>query len=172
MLDSRAPDAAREQAASEAKARLEAKGEILHEANWGVRKMAYQIDRRDTSDYRFYKFNGNKELLDELGHSLKIDDSVLRFRIFKADLEAPTAEPPDSEQIMRRDEDDRERGGRREGRGGPRRPRRDDGERGGDGGRGDDAGRRDDASHRDDASRRDDATGEARDRPPAAASAE
>lgn len=126
MLDSQAPDAQREQAASDAKAKLEAKGEILHEANWGIRKMAYEIDRRATSDYRFYRFNGDKDLLDDLDHSLKIVDTVLRFRIFGSDPDALTAEPPDSEQIMRRDDDDRERGGRREGRGGPRRPRRDE----------------------------------------------
>ena len=127
MLDSRAPDAARDQAAAEAKAKLEAGGEILHEANWGIRKMAYQIDRRETSDYRFYKFNGDKSLLDELDHSLKITDAVLRFRIFKSEPDALTDAPPDTEQIMRRDDDDRERGGRREGRGGPRRQRRDEG---------------------------------------------
>lgn len=126
MLDTQAADAAREQAAADAKAKLEAKGEILHEANWGIRKMAYQIDRRESSDYRFFKFNGDKDLLDDLDHSLKITDAVLRFRIFRSEPDAPTMVPPDTEQIMRRDED--ERGPRREGRGGPRRPRRDEDE--------------------------------------------
>lgn len=128
MLDPEAGDEQREKIAADAKSKLEAAGTIEHEANWGVRKMAYEIDRRPEADYRFYRFTGGKELLDDLGHSLKITDGVLRHRFFKTEHDAPTMTPPDTEQIMKRDEDDRERGGRRDGgRGGPRRPRPDAG---------------------------------------------
>ena len=98
------------------------KGELKHEANWGIRKMAYEIDKQGEADYRFYRFTGGKDLLDDLDHSLKITDGVLRFRIFKVDADSPTIVPPDTEQIMRRDDDDRERGGRRGGDDGPARP--------------------------------------------------
>ena len=130
MLDPQAGDEQREKIAADAKSRLEAAGTIEHEANWGVRKMAYEIDRRPEADYRFYRFTSGKEVLDDLGHTLKITDGVLRYRFFKTDHDAPTMTPPDTEQIMRRDEDDRERGGRGGGgRGGPRRPRSDSGDR-------------------------------------------
>lgn len=126
MLDPQAADEAREKVAAGAKAKLEAAGEIKHEANWGMRKMAYEIDRRGEADYRVWRFTGGKDLLDELDHTLKITDGVLRFRIFKVPADSPNIVPPDTEQVMRRDEDDRDRGrGRgRDDRGGPpRRPR-------------------------------------------------
>lgn len=123
MLDPEAGQEQRDKLAGDVKSKLESGGEILHEANWGIRKMAYEIEKHESSDYRFFRFNAEKALLDDLDHSLKITDGVLRFRIFKVDADAPIIVPPDTEQIMRRDED--ERGGRREGRG-PRRPRGDD----------------------------------------------
>jgi len=133
MLDPQVEDDARDKVAGEAKAKLEAQGEIKHEANWGVRKMAFEIDKRGEADYRLFRFAGGKELLDDLNHSLRITDGVLRFRIFTVDEDSPTTVPPDTDQIMRRDEDDRDRGrGRGRDRGdrddrGPRRPRPDSG---------------------------------------------
>jgi small subunit ribosomal protein S6 len=128
MLDPDTGDEQREKIAGDVKSKLESGGEILHEANWGMRKMAYLIEKHESSEYRFFRFIGELALLVDLDHSLKITDGVLRFRIFKSEPDAPVIVPPDTEQIMRRhDDDDRERGGRREGgRGGPRRPRYED----------------------------------------------
>lgn len=130
MLDPQAGDEDREKVASDTKGRLESQGTLNHEANWGLRKMAYEIERRGEADYRFYRFTGEKPLLDDLNHSLRITEGVLRFRIFRVEPDAPIIVPPDTEQIMRRDEDDERggrggRGGRRDDRGdrGPRRPR-------------------------------------------------
>lgn len=117
MLDPQVGQDARDELAADTRSRLESKGTITHEATWGLRKMAYEIRKRGEADYRFYRFNGGKDLLDDLNHNLRITDGVLRFRIFKVDADAPTTEPPDTEQIMRRDEDE----GRGRGRGGPRR---------------------------------------------------
>jgi small subunit ribosomal protein S6 len=129
MLDPQAGDEQRDQIAADTKSRLEGAATIEHEANWGIRKMAYEIDRRPEADYRFYRFTTEgSALLDDLGHALKITEGVLRHRIFKTEHDAPTMTPPDTEQIMKRDEDDRDRGrGRGGDRGGPRRPRPDAG---------------------------------------------
>lgn len=126
MLDPQAADEAREKVAADAKAKLEAAGEIKHEANWGMRKMAYEIDRRGEADYRVWRFTGGNDLLADLDHTLKITDGVLRFRIFKVPADSPNIVPPDTEQVMRRDEDERPRGRGRDDRdrgGPPRRPR-------------------------------------------------
>jgi small subunit ribosomal protein S6 len=124
MLDPQIGDEQRQKLAADAKGRLEAAGTVNHESTWGLRKMAYEIEQRSEADYRYYRFRGDKVLLDDLDHALKIADGVLRFRIFKVDPEAPVMVPPDTEQIMRRDDDDRGRGrgrGRREDRA-PERP--------------------------------------------------
>jgi small subunit ribosomal protein S6 len=121
MLDPQVEQDARDKLAADTKSRLESKGAITHEATWGLRKMAYEIDKRGEADYRFYRFNGGKDLLDDLNHNLRITDGVLRFRIFKVDADSPTTEPPDTEQIMRRDDDEGRGRGRRDDRGGPRR---------------------------------------------------
>ena len=127
MLDPQAADEQRDAIASTARGKLESQGTLDNEATWGLRKMAYEIDRRGEADYRYFRFSGEKALLDDLGHSLKITDGVLRFRIFKVDPESPMIVPPDTEVIMRRDEeDDRGRGRGRGGDRGPRRPRDDD----------------------------------------------
>jgi small subunit ribosomal protein S6 len=130
MLDPQLGDEQREALAADAKSRIEANGTIGSEATWGLRRMAYEIQRHTEADYRYYRFNGGKELLDDLNHALRIADGVLRFRIFKVGPESPVITPPDTAEVMRRDEDDdrgRGRGGRRDDRG-PRRPRESAGE--------------------------------------------
>jgi small subunit ribosomal protein S6 len=94
MLDPEAPDERRDQIASEARERIEARGELKADNAWGMRKLAYEIRQRTEADYRFFRFETESPLLDELDHNLKITDGVLRFRIFKVDPRSPVIEPP------------------------------------------------------------------------------
>jgi small subunit ribosomal protein S6 len=93
MLDPETPDERRDQIASEARRRIESSGELRAEKVWGMRKLAYEIRQRTEADYRFFRFETESPLLDELDHNLKITDGVLRFRIFKVDPESPVIEP-------------------------------------------------------------------------------
>jgi small subunit ribosomal protein S6 len=94
MLDPETPDENREQIVATARQRIESAGEIKQERTWGLRKMAYEIDKRDEADYRFFRFDGETALLDDLNHSLRITDGVLRYRIFKVDARMPVIDPP------------------------------------------------------------------------------
>lgn len=94
MLDPGQDEPAREALAQDARGRIEAKGTLKHENNWGLRKMAYEIEKRNEADYRWFRFEAPSELLDELNHNLRIADGVLRFRIFKVDADAPVLVPP------------------------------------------------------------------------------
>lgn len=94
MLDPEVPDERRDAIASEARQRIEGAANLKQERSWGLRKMAYEIDRRNEADYRFFRFGEGKAVLDELNHNLKITDGVLRFRIFKVDADAPVVDPP------------------------------------------------------------------------------
>lgn len=94
MLDPGPDEAGRDALAQDVRGRIEAAGTIKHENNWGLRKMAYEIAQRTEADYRWFRFEGPTELLDDLNHNLKIADGVLRFRIFKVDPDAPVMVPP------------------------------------------------------------------------------
>ena len=94
MLDPGQDEPARESLAQETRGRIEAEGTLKHENNWGLRKMAYEIDQRNEADYRWFRFEAPAELLDGLSHNLKIADGVLRFRIFKVDPDSPAMVPP------------------------------------------------------------------------------
>jgi small subunit ribosomal protein S6 len=94
MLDPGPDEAGRDALAQDVRGRIEGKGTLKHENKWGLRKMAYEIGGRNEADYRWLRFEAPTELLDELNHSLKIDDGVLRFRIFKVDADAPVMVPP------------------------------------------------------------------------------
>jgi small subunit ribosomal protein S6 len=117
MLDPEAADEAREKVAGDVRQAIEGAGTLDQADTWGLRKMAYEIKQRNEADYRFYRFQGEPELLERLDHSLKITDGVLRFRIFKVDPGAPANPPPAFERLVPSGDG---RGDRE------RRPRRDD----------------------------------------------
>ncbi len=94
MLDPGQDAAARDASANEVKSQIEAAGTLKHENVWGLRKMAYEIDKRNEADYRWFRFEAPTELLEQLDHNLKIADGVLRFRIFKVDADTPVVVPP------------------------------------------------------------------------------
>jgi small subunit ribosomal protein S6 len=94
MLDPQLDAPARDALAQQARGQIEATGSLKQENTWGLRKMAYEINRRTEADYRWFRFEAPAELLDTLDHELKIADGVLRFRIFKVDANTPTIVPP------------------------------------------------------------------------------
>jgi small subunit ribosomal protein S6 len=94
MLDPSLGEPEREGLAQEVRGQIEAGGAAKHENDWGLRKMAYEIDGRNEADYRWFRFEAPTELLGQLDHNLKIADGVLRFRIFKVDPGAPVIVPP------------------------------------------------------------------------------
>ena len=96
LLDSNAPDERRAEIASNVQDAIERGGTLVGAHDWGMRRIAYEIDHRADAEYRLYQFetpDGNHELLEQLDHTLKITDGVLRFRIIK--LRPGTPEPPD-----------------------------------------------------------------------------
>jgi small subunit ribosomal protein S6 len=94
MLDPQLDAPARDDLAQQARGQIEASGSLKQENSWGLRKMAYEINKRTEADYRWYRFEAPTDLLGELDHNLKIADGVLRFRIFKVDPDAPSIVPP------------------------------------------------------------------------------
>ena len=94
MLDPQLDAPARDDLAQQARGQIEATGALKAENSWGLRKMAYEINKRTEADYRWFRFEAPSDLLDSLDHNLKIADGVLRFRVFKTDPSAPVIVPP------------------------------------------------------------------------------
>jgi small subunit ribosomal protein S6 len=94
MLDPQLDAPARDGLVGDARTQIEATGALKHENSWGLRKMAFEINKRTEADYRWLRFEAPTELLDSLDHNLKIADGVLRFRIFRVDPDAPVIVPP------------------------------------------------------------------------------
>jgi small subunit ribosomal protein S6 len=115
MLGPEAADADRDRVAEDVRKQIEQAGTLEKADSWGLRKMAYEIKRRNEADYRYFRFTGEKELLERLDHSLKIAEGTLRFRVFKVDPETPSNPPPVSDRpgFIGDGDEKRERRGRR-----------------------------------------------------------
>ena len=94
LLDLEVEDEARAKPLADARAAIEAQGQLLRHDGWGNRTLAYAIERRNAAEYHLLQFHADTpELLRSLDRSLRIADEVLRFRIIK--LRPGVPEAPD-----------------------------------------------------------------------------
>jgi len=63
----------------------DANAEILNEENWGLRKLAYPIEKKSTGFYQLIEFAGEPELINTLETQLRRDERVIRFLTVKLD---------------------------------------------------------------------------------------
>ncbi|HPE33586.1 MAG TPA: 30S ribosomal protein S6 [Bacteroidales bacterium] len=68
---------------------LKSKGaEIVHEEHWGMRKLAYPIQKKSTGFYHLIEYKTEGPLIAELELTLKRDERVIRFLTVKLDKHA------------------------------------------------------------------------------------
>jgi small subunit ribosomal protein S6 len=53
--------------------------EIVHENNWGLRKLAYPIQKKNTGFYYLIEFKAEGELINKLEIEFKRDERIMRF---------------------------------------------------------------------------------------------
>ncbi len=68
-------------------------GAVVSRHDWGVRTLAYEIRHQVDAEYRLLQFSGTPELLEAVGHNLRITDGVTRFRIIR--VPPGTPDPPE-----------------------------------------------------------------------------
>lgn len=66
-------------------------GNLLEEAWWGKRKLAYEIDKRDHGFYGVLDFEATSDAVTELERQLKISDDVTRFKTVRPEIRVRTA---------------------------------------------------------------------------------
>ena len=58
-------------------------GEIVHEENWGLKKLAYPIQKKSTGFYYLIEFRGEGDLIEQLELQYRRDERIIRFLTFK-----------------------------------------------------------------------------------------
>ena len=61
------------------------KAEIIHEENWGLRKLAYPIQKKTTGFYYLIEFRTGGDLISKLETEYKRDERIIRFLTVKLD---------------------------------------------------------------------------------------
>lgn len=64
------------------------KAEIIHEEDWGIRKLAYPIQKKSTGFYHLIEFKAEGQLISKLETEFKRDERLLRFLTVKLDKHA------------------------------------------------------------------------------------
>ena len=59
--------------------------EIVNEENWGLRKLAYPIEKKTTGFYTLIEFDGQSDIVKKLETAYRRDEKVLRFLTFRLD---------------------------------------------------------------------------------------
>jgi len=62
--------------------------EIIHENNWGLRKLAYPIQKKNTGFYYLVEYKAPGELINKLEIELKRDERIMRFLTVALDKHA------------------------------------------------------------------------------------
>lgn len=61
------------------------KGEIVYEENWGLKKLAYPIQKKSTGFYYLIEFAAEGSVIAPLETEFRRDERILRFLTFKMD---------------------------------------------------------------------------------------
>ena len=62
--------------------------ESVHEDNWGLKKLAYPIQKKTTGFYKVTEFKANGELINKLEIEYKRDERIMRFLTVALDKHA------------------------------------------------------------------------------------
>ena len=63
----------------------ESKAEIVHEENWGLRKLAYPIQKKSTGFYYMIEFLADGSQIQKIETEFKRDERIIRFLVVKLD---------------------------------------------------------------------------------------
>jgi small subunit ribosomal protein S6 len=81
-------ETAKEAIAKYSKTLTDGGAEIVQEDNWGLRKLAYPIQKKTTGYYHLTEFKAPGELINKLEIELRRDERVLRFLTIALDKHA------------------------------------------------------------------------------------
>ena len=63
------------------------KCKILNKENWGLKKLAYPIQNKNSGFYHLIQFEGGADVIDSIEIELRRDERVMRYLTVKLDLD-------------------------------------------------------------------------------------
>ena len=60
-------------------------GDMIHEENWGMKKLAYPIQKKSTGFYHLFEFKADPSLIAKVETDFRRDERVIRFMTVKLD---------------------------------------------------------------------------------------
>ena len=63
-------------------------GEVVYEEDWGLRKLAYPIQKKTTGFYHLIEFKAQPEFVDTLETQYRRDERIIRFQTVAMDKHA------------------------------------------------------------------------------------
>lgn len=60
-------------------------GEMIHEEDWGMKKLAYPIQKKSTGFYHLFEFKANPAFIDKFETEFRRDEKIIRFMTVKLD---------------------------------------------------------------------------------------
>jgi small subunit ribosomal protein S6 len=68
-------------------------GTAVHVEEWGLRDLAYRIDKQGKGYYALFQYQGTGQTVQELERNLKLTDGILRYMTVRADEHAEAPAP-------------------------------------------------------------------------------
>lgn len=94
LLDPTAPEERQDEILQNVRSLIESSGSIIGQHDWGIRRLAYEIDHRPEAAYHLFQIEAGPDLLERLRHQLKIADGVLRARTIRVKPGQPLPPAP------------------------------------------------------------------------------
>ena len=60
-------------------------GEMIHEESWGMKKLAYPIQKKSTGFYHLFEFKADPSLIAKVETDFRRDEKIIRFMTVKLD---------------------------------------------------------------------------------------
>src|SRR5210317_31997 len=60
-------------------------GEMIHEEDWGMKKLAYPIQKKSTGFYNLFEFKADPSVIAKVETEFRRDEKVIRFMTVKLD---------------------------------------------------------------------------------------
>ena len=72
---------------------------VVNIDRWGVRRLAYEIQKRQQGDYTFFYFQADPGAIADVDRACRLDEDVLRHLILQTDLPPQAEEEEDAEEV-------------------------------------------------------------------------